>query len=193
MTSRHLLSVLQADGETLITQPEKSSIAVSTEHSAPVTSIYIPQDTMGNNRNDDTTVYSSSVLSETPTTFIQCNSSTQSLSDVTQSTQRSPTMSTDEEEEDMPSTPVPDHDSISYGGTIRTLQSSSITINKIHDQVTNSLFMDDFRDKHERDFRFVLQNPRGIKAFKDSDPEYYPTVQAMREGHTAENVSLKIL
>ena len=171
---------------TLYTQPQSPTPTEPTEHSVPVESIYIPQDTMKETRNENLLEDPSPVPSAPPANLINGYSSAYSLSDVTQSTNGSPTESTEDEKEQMSRTPIQAHDSISSGSTVRTLQSSSTKssckIKDIHYHVTNSLFMDDFRNKHEGDFRFVLQNPRGIKELKDSDPEYYPTVQALREG-----------
>ena len=45
-----------------------------------------------------------------------------------------------------------------------------------------SKYLDDFRLKDEGDYRILIQNPRGIKEFRDNDPEYYPTMLAMQEG-----------
>ena len=52
------------------------------------------------------------------------------------------------------------------------------------DHVVNSMYLDDFRYKHEGDFWIILQNPRGIKEFRDQDPEYFPTMFALKEGHS---------
>ena len=38
---------------------------------------------------------------------------------------------------------------------------------------------DDVRQKKERDYRVVLQNTNGIKEFRDSDLDYYPTMRAL--------------
>ena len=51
------------------------------------------------------------------------------------------------------------------------------------ENAVNAMYLDNFRLKHEGDFRFILQNPRDIKDFRDNDPEYFPTMVALQEGH----------
>ena len=40
---------------------------------------------------------------------------------------------------------------------------------------------DDISEKLSHNFRFTLQNTRGIKEFKDKDPKYVPTMTALKE------------
>ena len=185
-TSRRLLSILNQNEEILSTKPGTSTAETNTPHLAPIQSIYIPQcstHTSGHEENPDTT---SRIMNDTPATYIQPCASTQSISDISKSTRNSTTHSTDEETDETPRIFPTEHDSHSTESTVRSLPSSTVqstcTIDKFQDQASNSLFMDDFRSKHEGDFRLVLQNTRGIKEFKNSDPEYFPTVQALREG-----------
>ena len=56
------------------------------------------------------------------------------------------------------------------------------TIDKTLENMKNCLYLDDFRLKHDGDFRFILQNPRGIKEFRNDNPEYLPTMQALKRG-----------
>ena len=64
----------------------------------------------------------------------------------------------------------------------RSENSSTQNIDIIKQNMENSLFLDSFSSKHDGDFRLILQNPRGIKEFRDKDPEYLPTMQALRAG-----------
>ena len=70
--------------------------------------------------------------------------------------------------------------------TVKTIppsqNSRNCTINLAHGKLEHSKYLDDFRLKHEGDYRILIQNPRGIKEFCDHDPEYYPTMLAMQEG-----------
>ena len=70
--------------------------------------------------------------------------------------------------------------------TVRSIQSSQnskcCTIDLASSKIERSKYLDDFRCKHAGDFRIIVQNPRGIKEFRDHDPEYYPTMLAMKEG-----------
>lgn len=70
--------------------------------------------------------------------------------------------------------------------TVKTVEPSTslqeCTIDKTLENMKNCLYLDDFRLKHDGDFRFILQNPRGIKEFRNDNPEYLPTMQALKRG-----------
>ena len=72
--------------------------------------------------------------------------------------------------------------------TVRTIVPSQIsqscTIHNVEDHMNNSNYLDNFRAKHDGDYRLILQNPRGIKEFRDNDPEYFPTMNTLREGQS---------
>ena len=61
-------------------------------------------------------------------------------------------------------------------------RSSKCIISNVLEQAEDSLYIDDFRLKHDGDFRLILQNPRGIKEFRDEDPECLPAMMALKEG-----------
>ena len=61
--------------------------------------------------------------------------------------------------------------------------SNTCQISNTMENAVNSMYLDDFSLKHDGDFRFILQNPRGIKEFRDNDPEYFPTMVALQEDH----------
>ena len=88
-------------------------------------------------------------------------------------------------DEDFTTVSTPTH--ITQGDTsVITLptstHNSSCNISDALDKAENSLYLDDFRLKHDGDFRLILQNPRDIKEFRDEDPEYLPTMLAFKEG-----------
>ena len=51
-------------------------------------------------------------------------------------------------------------------------------IHIISEYIFDSL-LDDVRYKNKNDYRVILQNTNGIHEFRDTDPDYYPTMRAI--------------
>ena len=61
-----------------------------------------------------------------------------------------------------------------------TSSNSKKNINDIGHNIFDQL-LDDVRNKNNGDYRIVLQNTNGIKEFRETDPDYYPTMRALQK------------
>ena len=181
--SRRLMEIL---GDTAnLTTPLKQNIPVaSTVLEAPMAQILVPSQACSEKSYSAITEdanQSLTVQAQIPVPTYTHNSSL-SLSDMSCDTPETSTQDqnddhTNDHSTDSMTLQSPTRSETSTS-TVRKMPPSSdkstCTINNVHDVNSRSQFLDDFRIKHEGDFLLLLQNPRGIKEFRDNDPDFFP-------------------
>ena len=79
-----------------------------------------------------------------------------------------------------------DNDSLGSFITVTTINSSTTSHTSTKNIMEIGLdpfvqLLDDIRYKREGDYRIILQNTNGIKEFRNSDPDYLPTMRALQQ------------
>ena len=62
--------------------------------------------------------------------------------------------------------------------------SSSVNLNNLGSNFLkdlNNTLVDQLGEKQMGDFRIVFQNPNGVKIYQESDPEYLPSIESLKE------------